>query len=286
MNALEIKDLSKSYKNSDFRLDNVNLNIPAGNIVGLVGKNGAGKSTIINSIFDIVNRDSGEILFYNQILSEENKHLKNEIGVVFDTLSYSGEMTVAKLEKVLNDLYENFDLKIFNSYIERFNLPKKSKFKTFSRGMGMKLSIAVAISHRAKLLILDEATAGLDPVMREEILDIFLEFVEKDENSILISSHISSDLEKVADYIIFIDDGKILLTENKDNLIYKYGIARMKEKDFENVVQAEYIGFRKRGLQIEVLVKDKAMFAREHPNIIVDNAKIDEILQIITKEVI
>ncbi len=285
MKALEIVELSKAYKNSNFRLNNINLSVPQGAITGLVGKNGAGKSTIVNAIFDIVHRDSGEIYFYGTKMTDENKCLKNNIGVVFDTLSYSGEINIIKLEKVLNDIYSDFDKKLFCQFVERFELPRNKKIKTFSRGMSMKLSIAVAISHGTKLLILDEATAGLDPVVREEILDVFLEFIENEENSILMSSHISSDLEKVADYIIFIDKGEIILRESKDSLIYNYGVAKMKEKEFELLSPDEYIGYRKRGLQTEVLVTDKQTFTRKYPDIIIDVAKIDEILPIITKEV-
>lgn len=285
MNALEIRNLSKSYKKSDFHLQDINLTIPKGSIMGLVGKNGAGKSSIINSIFHIINKDSGEILFHGEPLNDENKHLKNKIGVVFDTLSYSGEMNITTLEKIFKDLYKEFDLPLFYRYIERFNLPKGKKIKTFSRGMTMKLSIAVALSHGTTFLILDEATAGLDPVAREEILDIFLEFVTEEEHAILMSSHISSDLEKIADYITFIDHGKIILCESKDNLIYHYGIARMKEQDFQSLLDHDYISYRKRGLQIEALVPDKNKFARSYPNIIIDSAKIDEILPLLTKEV-
>lgn len=150
--------------------------------------------------------------------------------------------------------------------------------------MTMKLSISSALSHKARLLILDEATAGLDPVVREEILDLLLEFVENEENSILISSHISSDLEKVADYIIFIDNGKIILSEKKDTLIYEYGIARMKQSDFDTLDKSEYLSARKRGLQLEVLIENKKQFTRAHPDIVTDNATIDEILPMLTKE--
>lgn len=284
MNALEIIGLNKTYKKSGFQLENINLQVPQGSIVGLVGKNGAGKSTMINSIFDIVVRDSGEVKFYGEKLNDENKTLKNQIGVVFDTLSFPTELPISKLEKVFNDLYDDFDLELFNKYLVQFDLPKKDKIKTFSRGMTMKLAIAVALSHGSKLLILDEATAGLDPVAREEILDIFLDFVENEENAVLMSSHITSDLEKVADYISFIDKGKIILADTKDNLIYNYGIARMRERDFEALDKSEYIAYRKRGLQHEVLVADKKTFARTYPNLVVDNAKIDEILPLITKE--
>ncbi len=279
-NALEIKNLCKIYP--EFTLKNVNLNVPKGSIVGLVGSNGVGKSTTINCIFDIVKKDSGEILFYGEKL--ENKDLKNKIGVVFDTLAYSNEITIKKLSKVLNDLYSDFDIPLFNSYVEKFKLPINKKLQTFSRGMTMQISIAVALSHGAKLLILDEATAGLDPVKREEILDIFLDFIQNEENAILMSSHITSDLEKVADYISFIDKGEIILTENKDTLIYNYGIAKLRESEFAKLVREEYISHRKRGMQFEVLVKDKAEFSKNYPSFIIDNPTLDELAPLLTKE--
>lgn len=280
MNALEIKNLSKVYP--QFTLNNVNLSVPKGSIVGLVGSNGVGKSTTINCIFDIAKKDGGEVLFYGEHL--ENKKLKNQIGVVFDTLAYSTEITIHKLSKVLIDLYSDFDTTLFHNYIRKFNLPTNEKLKTFSRGMTMQLSIAVALSHGAKLLILDEATAGLDPMKREEILDIFLDFIQNEENAILMSSHITSDLEKIADYITFIDKGEIILTENKDALIYDYGIAKLRDNEFEKLVRKEYISHRKRGMQIEVLVKDKAEFSKNYPTFVVDNATLDTIAPLLTKE--
>ncbi len=282
-NALEIKNLSKSFDKSNFHLDNFNMTIPQGAIMGIVGKNGAGKSTVIKSIFDITIKDQGEIFFYGEKLETQGRHLKDDIGVVFDTLSFSEELNATKLEKVLADLYDKFDSSVFDHYLDKFKLSKKDKFKTYSRGMTMKLSIAVALSHDAKFLVLDEATAGLDPVVREEILDIFLDFVSHEENSILMSSHITSDFERVADYITFIDEGKIILSETKDNLIYNYGIARMKMADFEKLKTTEYISFRKRGLQVEALIPDKESMKKSHPEMVIDNAKIDEILPLITK---
>ncbi len=280
MNALEIKNLRKTYP--QFTLNNVNIAVPKGAIVGLVGSNGVGKSTTINCLFDIVKKDSGEVLFYGERL--ENKVLKNKIGVVFDTLAYSTEITIQKLSKVLVDIYSDFDTSLFNAYVTKFNLPKNEKLKTFSRGMTMQISIAVALSHGAKLLILDEATAGLDPVKREEILDIFLDFIQNEENAILMSSHITSDLEKIADYITFIDKGEIILTENKDTLIYDYGIAKLRDNEFEKLTRKDYISHRKRGLQIEVLVKDKAVFSKNYPTFVVDNATLDSIAPLLTKE--
>lgn len=282
--ALQIENLCKTYKDTNFKLQEVSFSIPNGSIMGFVGKNGAGKSTTINAMLNIIHKDSGSVKFFGREMSDESTDIRNNIGVVFDSTNFSGELTPQKLEKVLADIYSNWNKDLFFSFMERFHLPKNKKIKTFSRGMTMKLSISVALSHKAKLLILDEATSGLDPVVREEILDVFLEFVEDENNSILISSHISSDLEKVADYITFIDNGKIILEENKDTLIYEYGIARMKQSDFDKLTKAEYISFRKRGLQLEVLVSNKNTFSKNYPNIIVDHATIDEILPLIAKE--
>lgn len=284
-NTLQIENLCKSFKNTDFKLDNVSLTVPRGSVVGFVGKNGAGKSTTINSMLDIISKDSGSIKIFDTEVTRENRNIQNDVGVVFDSTSFSGEITAKKLEKVLADIYSNWDKELFFSLLEKLSLPNNKKIKTFSRGMTMKLSIIVALSHKAKFLILDEATSGLDPIAREEILDMLLEYMEMEENAILMSSHITSDLEKIADYITFIDNGKIVLSENKDTIIYEYGIARMKQADFDILDKNEYISCRKRGLQIEVLVKNRVQFAKEYPNVVIDNATIDEILPLISKEV-
>lgn len=281
--ALEVENLCKFYKNTEFKLDHISFNIPKGCIMGFVGKNGAGKSSTINSILNITHRDSGGVKFFGCDMTDDTTSIREDIGVVFDHVNFHEELTPNKLEKIFKDTYTNWDKNLFFSYLEKFNLPRDKKIKTFSRGMTMKLSISVALSHKARLLILDEATAGLDPVIREEILDTFLNFVEDENNSILISSHISSDLEKIADYITIIDEGKIILAESKDALIYEYGIARMKQNDFNKLQTSEFISYRKRGLQIEVLISDKNSFLKKYPNITVDEAKIDEILPLMTK---
>lgn len=281
--ALEVENLCKVYKNSDFSLNNVSFKIPKGSIMGFVGKNGAGKSTTIHSILNIIHKDQGVVQFFDHEMTDDSTSLRNDIGVVFDSINFHGELTAKMLEKVLSEIYGNWEKELFFSYLEKFKIPSNQKIKTFSRGMTMKLSISVALSHKAKFLILDEATAGLDPVVREEILDVFLNFVEDENNAVLLSSHISSDLEKIADYITMIDGGKIVLCENKDTLIYNYGIARMKQDDFDRLESSEYLSYRKRGLQIEVLVVDKVKFLKKYPHVVLDGANIDEILLLITK---
>lgn len=281
--ALKVENLSKIYKNTDFKLNNVTFSIPKGSILGFVGKNGAGKSTTINSILNIIKKDSGTVNFFGCHMTDDATSIKEDIGVVFDTVNFHEDLTAKNIEKILSSIYTNWNKDLFFSYLEKFKIPSDKKIKKFSRGMTMKLSISIALSHKARLLILDEATAGLDPVVREEILDTFLDFVEDENNSILISSHISSDLEKIADYIVVIDDGKIILTESKDTLIYDYGIARMKQNDFNKLQNSEYISYRQRGLQIEVLISDKVSFSKKYPNITLDVTSIDEILPLITK---
>lgn len=280
---LEVQNLCKTYPDTKFMLNNITFGVNKGTIVGIVGKNGAGKSTTINTILNIINKDSGVIKVFGEEIRDDKVDVRNNIAVVFDKINFYEELTPKKLEKVLSDVYTNWDKETFSRLLNRFDIPSDKKIKLLSRGMAMKLSISVALSHKAKLLILDEATSGLDPVVREEILDIFLEFVEDENNAILLSSHISSDLEKVADYIIFIDNGAIILNETKDKLLYEYGIVRMRQKDFEDLNRAEYITFRKRGLQFEALVADKKRFAKKHPDIVVDSTTIDEMLALLTK---
>lgn len=281
--ALKIENLTKTYENSDFKLDNVSFEVPKGSIVGFVGKNGAGKSTTINTMLNLINKDSGKIEILGQEMTDDSLDLRDKLGVVFDSTNFNSELTITMLEKVFSSIYKNWNKQQFFDYIKKFDLPTNKKIATFSHGMTMKVGLCVALSHDAEFLILDEATSGLDPIVREEILDIFLEYVENEKNSILLSSHISSDLENVCDYIVFINNGKIVLKESKDVLIYEYGIARMKQSDFDNLDKSQYISHRKRGLQIEAIVKNKKEFTKENSHIVVDPATIDEILQIIIK---
>ena len=282
--TLEVENLCKAYADRKFALKNISFRVNRGTIVGLVGKNGAGKSTTLNTILNIINKDSGSVKLFGKEIKDDEVKLRNDIAVVFDIITCHEEFTPQKLEGIFSDIYINWDSEVFYHFLDKFGVPKDKKIKTLSRGMAMKLSIGIALSHKAKFLILDEATSGLDPVVREEILDIFLEFIEDENNAILMSSHISSELEKVADYIIFIDDGSIVLSENKDRLLYEYGIARMKQGDFNVMDKSEYLAFRKRGLQFDALVSNKKLFAKKHQNILVDSTSIDEILSLLAKE--
>jgi len=251
--------------------------------MGFVGENGAGKTTTISMILNTIKRDSGTITLFGEEMTDERTDIRNHIGVVFDAVNFPGALTADKLSAVFQDIYREWDEALFRNLIGRLQVPSYIQIKDLSRGMTMKLATAVAMSHGAKLLLLDEATAGLDPVVREEMLDLFLEFVENEEHSILMSSHITSDLEKIADYITFIHQGKIILTEQKDTLLYKFGICRCKADQFHILDESEYVAYRKRGLQIEVLISDKDSFSKKHREFIVDDVTIDEIMLLLVK---
>lgn len=243
MNAiLQVENLTKQY--ADFKLDHVSFSVPKGTIMGLIGENGAGKSTTINAILDLIHKDDGTVTFWGQELSS-TKQIKEDVGVVFDGINFYETLTPAKVGKIAGAAYKQWDGHLFQDYLKRFQLPADKEIKSLSKGMKMKLCIAVALSHNPKLLILDEATSGLDPVMRDDILDVFLEFVQDENHSILMSSHITTDLEKVADYITFIHQGKVLFCKTKDELRYNYGIIRCGAALFDQLDKAEILAYRK-----------------------------------------
>lgn len=279
-NILEVRNLTKQY--TDFMLDHVSFSIPKGTIMGLIGENGAGKSTTINAILDLIHKDDGTVTFWGQELSS-TKQLKEDIGVVFDGINFYETLTAAKVGKISQAAYKQWEDRLYREYLNRFQLPTDKEIKTFSKGMKMKLCIAVALSHKPKLLILDEATSGLDPVMRDDILDVFLEFVQDEEHSIMISSHITTDLEKVADNITFIHHGKVLFCKAKDELRYQYGIIRCGAAAFDEIDKSEILAYRKEDYQWNVLVADKEKARRRYKNAVVDDAAIDDILLLYVK---
>ena len=221
MNAIEIKHVSKHYQG--FSLDDLSLTLPSGCIMGLVGENGAGKSTTIRLILGMARPDGGEITVLGRKMSPR---LREEIGVVLDEPGYPTNMTAEQIGKMLAGIYKSWEQGTYGGYLERLRIPKDKPFKDFSKGMKMKLCLAAALSHGAKLLILDEATSGLDPVVRDEILDIFNDFTRDEGNSVLISSHIVSDLEKICDYIAFLHRGRLMLCREKDELLNEYAFVQ------------------------------------------------------------
>lgn len=281
MNALEIKNISKTYK--DFKLDDISFVLPCGHIMGLIGENGAGKSTIINCILDIIEKDSGSISVLGQKNDKNNVSLKENIGVVLDASDVYDNYTVKQVENIMKDVYKQWNHEVYDYYIQKFALPLNKIIKDFSRGMKMKMAITIALSYQPKLLILDEATSGLDPIMRDEILDVFMEFVQDENHAILLSSHISSDLEKIADYITFIHEGKLILSTSKDELIYEYGLMKCRNDEFDKIEKEDIIRYRIKTYEVEILVKDREKMAKKYPNCIVDPTKLDDIMMLYVK---
>lgn len=270
--ALKLVNVSKHYK--DFSLRQVNLSLPSGCIMGFIGENGAGKTTTIKLILDLIRRDEGNIF----VLGKDNltglKSIKEKLGVVMEDCFFPENLTANNVNSILEGIYSTWNEKRFNSYLRNFSIPVKKPIKEYSKGMKMKLSIAAALSHDSKLLILDEATNGLDPIIRDEILDVFMEFIQDESHSVFISSHIISDLEKICDYISFIHKGSIIFSQSKDELLDSYGILKCSEKDFHKVNSKAVKGYRKNTFGIEALVLKNMV----RGNFLIDRASIEEIM--------
>ncbi len=257
MNALEIKNLTKKFP--DFTLENLTLTLPSGCIMGLIGENGAGKSTTIKLILDMLHKDSGRITVLGRDNGDNICLTKEDVGVVMDEVGIPECLTAKQVGKVMQYTYRNWDAGEYNRLLEKLSLPKNKPFKDFSRGMKMKLGIAVALSHGSKLLLLDEATSGLDPVVRDEVVEMFHDFTRDETHSILISSHIVSDLEKLCDYVAFLHNGKLLLCEEKDRLLAEYGIVHCTAEQMK-ALDAQAIKYKKESpYGLELIVKRDAV---------------------------
>lgn len=277
-NCIEIKGINKKY--AQFELKDVSFTVPCGTVMGFIGENGAGKSTTIKAILGLMKPDSGEITVLGEDSQDLSKELKEKIGVVFDGLTFPNTLNAIQLDKVMSGIYRNWSSETFFKYLTRFELPTKKKFRTFSRGMEMRLSIAAALSHDPQLLVLDEPTSGLDPVMRSEILDIFLEFMQDENHSILLSSHITSDLDRIADYITFIHKGKVIFVEERNEMRDKYRIIKCGEEQLSLIDKEDIIGMRKNRFNCEVLTTA----AEKYPDLAVDIPTIDDIMVFYVKE--
>ncbi|MBQ2238786.1 MAG: ABC transporter ATP-binding protein [Lachnospiraceae bacterium] len=275
-NAIEISHLSKKY--DGFALQDISLTVPKGCIMGFIGQNGAGKTTTIRSILNMMPLDSGIIHVLGYDHEKEECKAKEHIGFVFDEMGFHKVLNATDLNKMFRNIYKNWDETAFFQNLERFGLPKKKAVGKFSRGMQMKLQIAVALSHQAKLLIMDEPTSGLDPVVRNEILDIFLEFVQNEEHTILLSSHITSDLERIADYITFIDQGKILLFGERISILEDHGMIKCKKEEVAKIPSEYIVGKRVSQFSVEVLVKEKKRCIQECPEFLMEEVSLDEIM--------
>ncbi|MCI8360417.1 MAG: ABC transporter ATP-binding protein [Clostridiales bacterium] len=253
MNALELRNVRKNYK--DFTLDNVSLTLPQGCIMGLIGENGAGKTTAIKLILRMIRKDGGDIRILGQDERADFRAVKEDLGVVLDEVGLPDCLTALQVGNILRHTYKRWDDRLYRDYLRRFSLPDNRPFKDFSRGMKMKLGIAAALSHHPRLLILDEATSGLDPVVRDEALEIFSEFTREANHAVLISSHIVSDLEKLCDYIAFLHKGKLLLCEEKDRLLEQYGMIHCTQEQLAALDRAAVKGKRTAAYGVEAVVR-------------------------------
>ncbi len=274
---LEIKDISKKY--NDFALDNVSFNLDRGYVMGFIGPNGAGKSTTIKLIMNLIRKDSGYIKVFGLDSAKDEKEIKERIGFVYDNSYFYEELTCESMKKIIAPFYKRWDEKLYKKYMDEFSLPRDKKIKELSKGMRMKYSIILALSHNAELIIMDEPTSGLDPVVRAEILDIFRDIIQDENKSLIFSSHITMDLEKIADYITFINNGKIVFSEEKDSIIESYGIVKGDNDLLDRDIEKEFIGVKKNKFGFEALTSNKEKTKKIFGNkVIIERPTIDDIM--------
>ena len=275
-NALEVHSLNKSFDR--FALKDVSFTLPRGAVMGFIGENGAGKTTTIKAVLGLINKDSGDISVLGG--SIEDASIRAKIGVVFDDLHLHKTLRIRQAAKIFPHLYEDWDADLFKEYLNRFNLDTEKKIKDLSRGMRMKLSIALALSHHPELLILDEPTSGLDPVVRDEVLEIFQDFMQDENHAILFSSHITSDIDKIADYLTFIHDGEILFSVTTDELLGEAGILKCsaEEADALDAEREGLLRIRKNQFGCEVLIRNKEQFRMRHPEAVIDSVTTEALM--------
>lgn len=281
-NAIEIKELVKKYDNN-FTLGEINLEIPSGCIIGLIGENGAGKTTLIKSILNIINPEKSNIKIFDKDNKEYEREIKEEIGVVLDNMFFPEILTAKDIGSIMKDIYKKWDQQLFDKYMIDFNIPKNKKINKLSKGMRKKLELAVAFSHHPKLLILDEPTSGLDPVVRTEILDIFLKFIEDNEHTILFSTHITSDLEHIADHIIFIDKGNILINKTRDDILDNYGILKCDIDSFDKIDKDDIVSYKKNKYDYQILINNKNKIKKKYKEFILDKITLDDLMILMIK---
>lgn len=278
---LELKDVCKNYPS--FSLRDVTFTVEAGSIMGLIGENGAGKSTTIRLILNEIRRDGGNIRIFGKDNMEEEVAVKEQIGVVFDESCFSGEFRAKDVDMILNKIFKTWDRDLFRRYLDDFSLPPNKRIKEYSKGMKMKLSIAAALAHRPRLLILDEATSGLDPVMRSDILDLLLDFIQDEHSGILFSTHITSDLERIADYVTFLHEGKIVFSRAKDELEEHVGILKCGASQLNKLDSSDFLRVRRGAFECEALVTDRTAAKIKYPGLVIEAAPLDEIMLLYAK---
>ncbi len=275
-NILQIENLTKSYPG--FCLNNISFSVPKGAIVGLIGENGAGKTTTIRLILHAIEKDSGEISVFGKDHLAYEREIKQDIGVVQDECSLPLMFTASDIEAVMKKIYQNWEHERYWTLIQKFGLPHNQMISSFSKGMKIKINFAIALAHRSRLLLLDEATSGLDPLMRDDVLDLLLEFVQDEEHSVLFSSHITSDLSKIADYIAFLHQGRLLLYKAKDDLIYHYGLVHCGRELFQRFDRNDMLAWRKQDYEYQILVADRDAVSRKYKGCVIDPATLDDVM--------
>ena len=281
-NAIEIRNLVKNYGDK-FTLGEINLDIPSGIIIGLIGENGAGKTTLIKSILNIIRSDKGNIKIFEKDIKINESEIKENIGVVLDNMFFPELLMPKDINSIMKDIYKNWDEQLFNKYLSEFKLKNNQSIKSMSKGMRKKLEIATALSHHPKLLILDEPTSGLDPVVRNEVLDIFLDFIQDEEHTILLSTHITSDLEHIADKIIFINQGKVVLDQSRDDLLDNYGILKCDVDKFDTISKDDIIAYKKNKYDYEILINDINKIKKKYKDFIIDKITLEELMVLMIK---
>jgi len=280
-NAIAIKALKKHY--ADFSLEIKDLTIPEGIIVGLIGENGAGKTTLIKAMLNIIKNDGGTINIFDQDYKQAEKAVKEDIGVVLDDMFFPELLSAKDIDITMKDVFQNWDSDLFYRYLKSFDILPAKKIKDLSKGMRKKLEIATALSHKPKLLILDEPTSGLDPVVRNEVLDIFLDFIKDESHTILLSTHITSDLEHIADRIIFIDNGSIVMDKLRDELIDNYGILKCDLNDFDQINSEDIIRYKKNRYDVQVLVSDRNKMIQKYKDCVIDKITLEAFMVLMIK---
>ena len=276
-NVIEIKKLTKYY--DDFYLDEVTFDLPEGFIMGLIGPHGAGKTTIIKGIMNLVMKNGGSIKVFEKDHQECEVEIKERIGFVYDNPNYYDHLNLKQIKNIIAPFYKLWDEAKFIELVDTFNLPLNKVLKKFSRGMVMKSAIAIALSHNADLIIMDEPTSGLDPVFRRELLDLLYDLLQNEKKSILFSTHITSDLEKIADYITFINNGKIIFSESKDEILNRYGVVKGGKDFLTEELRENFMGIRVSDYGFEALTDDAKEMERKHGmNIIVERASLEDIM--------
>lgn len=282
-NAIEVKNLQKNYPN--FNLGSIDLKIPSGIIVGLIGENGAGKTTLIKSILNIINIDNATINLFGKDYKQEEKVIKSDIGVVLDSVFFPEVLNSKNINSIMKDIYTNWDTDLFYKYLKDFDIKDTQTLKTMSKGMRKKVEIATALSHHPKLLILDEPTSGLDPIVRNEVLDLFLNFIKDEEHTILLSTHITSDLEHIADHIIFIDKGKKILDKTRDDIFDNYGILKCDIDKFNNIDKKDYITYKKNKYGYDILIDNILSCKKKYKDCVIDKITLEDLMILMIKGV-